>query len=183
MHIQTSMHTYARSQNQNAKHGTPNVYKWKICTRQSQQFCLSHEYSREYLLSLIEQRKIKFLFASMYTTDVYSKSQNLDLRPWQLPFWPEDPSCRSIEVSCTSHSGTTKRLLSASLHLQGEPNRILTKIPQSPALYRTFHWKPCLSLMNTLVVSWKKIVLLYLEQSLQFNHQLPFLHSQIILCQ
>lgn len=54
--------------------------------------------------------------------------------PWQLPFWPEDPSCRSIEVSCTSHSATTKRLLSASLHLQGEPNRMLTKIPWSPAL-------------------------------------------------
>ena len=80
MHIQTSIHIHARFQNQNAWHGTPNVYKWKICTQQSRPFCLSHvKYSREYLLSLIEQWKIKFLFASMYTTDVYSKSQNLDL--------------------------------------------------------------------------------------------------------
>jgi len=105
--------------------------------------------------------------------------------PWQLPFWPEDPSCRSIEVSCTSHSATTKRLLSASLHLQGEPNRILTKIPRSPAL-------PNISLKTLFIRNeysrfiLKKIQiksLLYLEQSLQFNHQFPFLHSQIILCQ
>lgn len=96
MYIQTNIHIHASFHNQNAWQGTPKyaynsmssytmaqLQMENLYTKQKPKVnnFMSHDkFSRQYLLSLKkEQLQIKLLFASMYTTDVYSKSQNLDL--------------------------------------------------------------------------------------------------------
>lgn len=121
--------------------------------------------------------KLNSYLLSMYTTDVYSKSQNLDLLSLTVTLLATGSQLQE-HISFTSQSTSINRFLSSSLPqkfgLQGEPNcNILTKSLE--IRHYTKHFFETLFIRNECS--------LYLEKTLQFHHQLPFFITQFILYQ